>query len=276
MNFYDFEAENIKGTMIQMKEFEGKVVLVVNTATECGFTPQYDDLQDLYEKYQKEGLEILDFPSNQFGQESKSDEEFVKFCDSRYGITFTHFSKIDVNGENALPLYQFLQKEKGFAGFNPEHPFTPMLESMSEHKSPDYRNTPDIKWNFTKFLIDRQGNVVARFEPTEDIEVVENRIKELLYGKEADKADKVTGYHYATQDTCAVNIKLELEGNVVKNVVFTGGCNGNPNTLPVLVDGWTVEQIEEKFKGVTCGKKSTSCADRLAHAVREAYEACSV
>lgn len=272
MNFYDFEAMDIAGRMIPMKEYKDKVILVVNTATECGFTPQYDDLQDLYEKYQDKGLEILDFPSNQFGQLSKSDEEIASFCDSKFGITFTHFSKIDVNGENELPLYQFLKSEKGFTGFNPEHPFTPMLESLLEHRSSDYRNTPDIKWNFTKFLIDRQGNVVARFEPTEDIVVVENGIRELLYGK---KVDNVLEYNYITHGTCSTNIKLDLEGNIVKNIVFTGGCNGK-QIIPVLVNGWTVEQIEEKLKGITCGEKPTSCADQLAQAVREAYEASKV
>ena len=181
MGFYDFEAKDIKGTTVQMEEYAGKVVMVVNTATECGFTPQYDDLQDLYEKYQEKGFEILDFPCNQFGNQAPgSDEEIESFCNSRYGITFPQFSKVDVNGENALPLYQFLQKEKGFAGFSPMHPLTPVLEGMLEQKDPDYKNVPDIKWNFTKFLIDRKGNVAARFEPTEDMEVVENSIKELL------------------------------------------------------------------------------------------------
>ncbi|MBQ8596481.1 MAG: glutathione peroxidase [Lachnospiraceae bacterium] len=181
MSFYDYEAKDVTGTSVKMSEYEGKVVLVVNTATECGFTPQYDDLQDLYEKYQQEGFEILDFPCNQFGNQAPgTDEEIVSFCDSRYGITFPHFAKIDVNGENASPLYLYLQKEKGFAGFNPEHPLTALLDSMMERMNPDYKNDPSIKWNFTKFLIDRSGKVVARFEPTEDVAVIEESIKELL------------------------------------------------------------------------------------------------
>ena len=142
MNFYDFEAKDVTGVTIKMEEYTGKVVLVVNTATECGFTPQYDDLQDLYEKYQEQGLEILDFPCNQFGNQAPgSDEEIASFCDSRFGITFPRFAKIKVNGKEALPLY---------------------------------------KWNFTKFLIDRNGNVAARFEPTEDMEIIEAKICELL------------------------------------------------------------------------------------------------
>lgn len=181
MGFYDFEAKDVVGITVNMSDFAGKVVLVVNTATECGFTPQYDDLQDMYEKYQAEGFEILDFPCNQFGNQAPgSDEEIVSFCDSRYGITFPHFAKVEVNGENALPLFQYLQKEKGFEGFNPAHPLTPIVESMLERNHPDYKNTPDIKWNFTKFLIDRNGKVVARFEPTDDIKEVEASVRELL------------------------------------------------------------------------------------------------
>ena len=181
MRFYDFEAKDALGVTVKMQEYEGKVVLIVNTATECGFTPQYDELQDLYEKYQDQGLEILDFPCNQFGNQAPgSDEEIVSFCDSRYGITFTHFSKIDVNGENALPLFKYLQNEKGFEGFHPEHPLTGILNSVLSGANPNYNDTPDIKWNFTKFLIDRAGNVIARFEPTENMNVIEEKIKGLL------------------------------------------------------------------------------------------------
>lgn len=181
MNFYEFEAVDRYGVSVSMKEYAGKVVIVVNTATECGFTPQYDDLQDLYEKYEAEGLEILDFPCNQFGNQAPgSSEEIASFCDSRYGITFPQFAKIDVNGEYALPLFGYLKQEKGFAGFNPEHPLTAIVESMLERTHPNYKNEPDIKWNFTKFVIDRKGNVAARFEPTDDMEAVEKLVKELL------------------------------------------------------------------------------------------------
>ena len=181
MGFYDFEAVDVTGSSVKMEEYKGKVVLVVNTATECGFTPQYDDLQDMYEKYQAQGLEILDFPCNQFGNQAPgSDEEIVSFCDSRYGITFPHFSKINVNGEDALPLYRYLKEQKGFEGFDEENPLTPMLTSMLERIDPDYAKKSDIKWNFTKFLIDRDGTVVKRFEPTEDMEDVENTVCELL------------------------------------------------------------------------------------------------
>ena len=147
-NFFEFKAEDTRCEVHSMEEYRGKVVLVVNTATQCGFTPQYDDLQNLYEKYQEEGLEILDFPCNQFGNQAPgTNEEIVSFCDANFGVTFPHYAKIEVNGEKAHP---------------------------------DYQSTSDIKWNFTKFLIDRDGNVVERFEPTTDMYEVEQKIRELL------------------------------------------------------------------------------------------------
>ena len=180
-NFFEFKAQDTRCEVHSMEEYRGKVVLVVNTATQCGFTPQYDDLQNLYEKYQEEGLEILDFPCNQFGNQAPgTNEEIVSFCDANFGVTFPHYAKIDVNGEKAHPLYRFLKQQKGFVGFDQENPLTPMLESMLERTHPDYQSTSDIKWNFTKFLIDRDGNVVERFEPTTDMYEVEQKIRELL------------------------------------------------------------------------------------------------
>lgn len=181
MNIYDFNVENAAGAEVSLKDYAGQVILVINSATECGFTPQYDDLQDLFEKYGSEGFVILDFPCNQFGHQAPgSNEEIVSFCDSRYGITFPIFSKIEVNGDNENPLFTFLKSQKGFAGFNPEHPLTPMIESMLSRTVPDYLQSSDIKWNFTKFLIDREGNVVERFEPTADMDEVEEKIVSLL------------------------------------------------------------------------------------------------
>lgn len=181
MNIYDFNAVKANGEEISLGEFKNKVILIINTATECGFTPQYDKLQDLYEKYKEQGFVILDFPCNQFGKQAPgSNEEIVSFCESRYGIKFPIFSKIDVNGEEASPIYKYLTSQKGFQGFDSEHPLTPILTSMFERSNPDYAASPDIKWNFTKFLIDREGKVVERFEPTNDLYVVEDKIKELL------------------------------------------------------------------------------------------------
>ncbi|MCM1467557.1 MAG: glutathione peroxidase [Alistipes sp.] len=181
MNIYDFKVEDAYGVETSLRDYEGKVILIINSATECGFTPQYDNLQDIFERHGDDGFIILDFPCNQFGHQAPgTNEEIVSFCDSRYGITFPIFSKIEVNGSNEAPLYTYLKSQKGFAGFDPEHALTPMLESALERTDPDYAKKSDIKWNFTKFLIDRKGNVVERFEPTTDMAVVEEKIVDLL------------------------------------------------------------------------------------------------
>lgn len=181
MSVYNYDVTSIYGEKISLSEYEGKVLLIVNTATECGFTPQYDDLQDIYEKYAAEGFEVLDFPCNQFGNQAPgSAEEIAHFCDSKFGITFTQFAKVDVNGEKESPLFGYLKSEKGFAGFDPAHNLTPVLEDMLGKANPDFKNSPDIKWNFTKFLVDRAGNVVERFEPTDDMGVVAEKVKNLL------------------------------------------------------------------------------------------------
>lgn len=181
MKVYDFEVVDIYGEKKSMADYAGKVLLIVNTATECGFTPQYDELQDLYEKYAEQGFEVLDFPCNQFGNQAPgSEEEIVSFCGSKFGITFPQFSKVEVNGANELPLYGYLKSQKGFEGFEPEHPLTAIVEGVVAQIDPNYKNTPDIKWNFTKFLVDREGNVVARFEPTADIADIEEYVENLL------------------------------------------------------------------------------------------------
>lgn len=181
MTFYDYEVNDIKEEKVSLEKYKGQVVLVINSATKCGFTPQYDELQDLYEKYKDQGFIILDFPCNQFGgQAPGSNEEILNFCDAKFGITFPMFSKIEVNGDNAHPLYKYLKSQKGFAGFDEGHELTPVLKKMMSEADPNYENDPSIKWNFTKFLIDRDGNVTERFEPTEAIYVIEDKIKELI------------------------------------------------------------------------------------------------
>jgi glutathione peroxidase len=135
----------------------------------------------MYEKYGNDGFVVLDFPCNQFGHQAPgSNEEIMSFCDSTYGITFPIFSKIDVNGSDASPLFTYLKEQKGFNGFDAENPLTAMMESFLSRTAPDYANSSDIKWNFTKFLIDREGNVVERFEPTADMAEVEGRVRDLL------------------------------------------------------------------------------------------------
>ena len=181
MTIYDFEVNDIKEKKVSLDQYKGQVVLIINSATKCGFTPQYDELQDLYEKYKDQGFIILDFPCNQFGgQAPGSNEEILSFCDAKFGITFPMFSKIEVNGDNAHPLYKFLKSQKGFAGFDESHELTPVLKKMMSEADPNYENDPSIKWNFTKFLIDRNGNVAERFEPTESVYVIEDRIQEFI------------------------------------------------------------------------------------------------
>jgi len=164
--FYDFKARDINGVEHSMSEYQAKVVLVVNVASDCGFTPQYKGLQSLYDSYHEKGFEILAFPCNQFReQESGTHQEIQTFCTVNYGVRFPLFEKIEVNGENAHPLYQFLKKEAtGFLG------------------------TKSIKWNFTKFLIDRDGNVIKRYgsstTPKEIEEDIKTLLKEFVVGRE--------------------------------------------------------------------------------------------
>ena len=156
-------------------------MLIVNTATKCGFTPTYEELEATYKKYHSQGFEVLDFPCNQFGQQAPgTDESIHEFCKLTYGTEFPRFKKIKVNGEDADPLYKFLKQQKGFAGWDEEHKLTPILDKMLSEADPNYKENPDIKWNFTKFLINKKGQVVARFEPTEKIENINKEIEKLL------------------------------------------------------------------------------------------------
>jgi glutathione peroxidase len=170
-----------KNQPLPLSQYKGKVVLIVNTASKCGFTFQYQDLQRLYDKYNSKGFEILDFPCDQFGGQSpESDEQTTEFCQLNYGTTFAQLQQIEVNGENESPLYTWLKSEKGFFGFDRNNPVSQKLDDRLKKVDPDYAKSSDIKWNFTKFLIDREGNVVARFEPTADITRIDNMIQAQL------------------------------------------------------------------------------------------------
>ena len=178
--FYNYSVMNTKGEEISMSNYEGKVVLVVNTATGCGFTPHYKDLEDMYEKYHEKGLEIVDVPCNQFaGQTPGTDEEIHQFCTLKYNTQFPQMKKSDVNVENAIPLFRYLKSQKGFEGFG-KGPAALMMGAMLKKIDKDYKNNPEIKWNFTKFVVDRSGNVVARFEPTADMKKVDACVARLL------------------------------------------------------------------------------------------------
>ena len=179
---YDFTVKDRKGKDVSLKEYANEVLLIVNTATKCGFTPQYEELEKLYEKYRSQEFVILDFPCNQFGQQAPgTDESIHEFCKLNFGTDFPRFKKVKVNGPDAEPLFLFLQEQKGFAGWDMEHPIAHILDDMLSKEDPDYKEKPAIKWNFTKFLIDKKGNVVARFEPTEKIEKIAAEIEKLLH-----------------------------------------------------------------------------------------------
>ena len=179
MSIYDLKIKNRNGENVSMADFKGKVLIIVNTATGCGFTPQYEGLEKLYKEYHDKGLEILDFPCNQFGSQAPgSDDEIHEFCTLKYNTTFDQFAKIDVNGENEDPLFAYIKKEK----------VDDVIEGIKnkiamktiEKISTTAKNPEDIKWNFTKFLVDKEGNVVERYSPTYKPEDMEKRILELL------------------------------------------------------------------------------------------------
>ena len=176
----DFSVRDADGQTVSLSQYAGQVLLVVNTATKCGFTPQYTELENLYEKFADKGFTVLDFPCNQFGEQAPgSIAEIREFCTGTYNVSFPQFDKIDVNGEAADPLFTWLKEQRGFAGFG-EGPQAGMMDRMMKRADPDYASKPDIKWNFTKFLVDRKGRVAARFEPTADMKDVEAAVAALL------------------------------------------------------------------------------------------------
>jgi glutathione peroxidase len=179
MSIYDFSVKARDGKEISLKDYEGKVLLVVNTATGCGFTPQYEALENLYKKYQDKGFVILDFPCNQFGQQAPgTEEEIVSFCQLKYKVSFPQFAKIEVNGENESPVFTYLKEngpEEKYEGLKAKAT-AKMLKTISKTCKKD----SDIRWNFTKFLVDKEGKVVGRFAPTTKPEEIEAEILKLL------------------------------------------------------------------------------------------------
>ena len=177
---YGFSAETNSGEQLNFSQYKGKVLLIVNTASKCGFTPQYDGLEALYQQYAPKGFVVIGFPCDQFGhQEPGSNEEIEEFCRLNHGVTFPLMAKSDVNGENANEVFKWLYSEKPFAGFG-DSDTGKFMDGMLSRSNPDYASNPDIKWNFTKFLIDRKGRVVARFEPVVPPEQITPDIEALL------------------------------------------------------------------------------------------------
>ncbi|MBQ2640287.1 MAG: glutathione peroxidase [Bacilli bacterium] len=179
MSIYDYKVKTRDDKEVPLKKFKDKVLIIVNTATGCGFTPQYEGLENLYKKYHDKGLEVLDFPCNQFGNQAPgTDDEIHEFCALKYNTSFDQFTKVDVNGENELPLYTYLKeqiKEDTITGMKNK-----MAMKAVEKISKTAVKDGDIKWNFTKFLVDKKGNVVGRYSPTYKPEDMEDKIKELI------------------------------------------------------------------------------------------------
>ena len=177
---YDFTVKDRNGADICLNDYQGKVMLIVNTATGCGFTPHYDPLQEMYRDLRDKGFEILDFPCNQFANQAPGDaEEIHSFCKMKFGTEFKQFAKIDVNGENAEPLFAFIAAEKPFTGLGKGIKFA-ALNKFADMNNKKFGEKAYIKWNFTKFLIDRNGTVIARFEPTADMDDVRKAVEQLL------------------------------------------------------------------------------------------------
>lgn len=180
MRIYDFDYTSIEGRPVQLSEHKGKVLLIVNTASKCGFTPQYRGLQSLYDTYRDQGFEVIGFPCKQFmDQEPGSEDEIAEFCSVKYGVTFPLSQKVDVRGESTIPLFQYLTSQQRFAGLG-KSVKAKAMEVMLRAKYKDGYSDDQIKWNFTKFLIDREGRVAGRYEPNVEPEAIAADIEELL------------------------------------------------------------------------------------------------
>lgn len=190
-DIYKYKVLDDTGKEVSLQKYKGKVLLIVNTATRCGFTPQYKELEALYTKYHEQGLEILDFPCNQFGEQAPGTiQEIHQFCTANFDIQFPQFDKIDVNGKNEHPLYTYLKTQKSFEGFDLKDNIGKMMDSMLRKQDANYDKNSDIKWNFTKFLVSRDGQVLKRYEPTYDMKKVNADIQAQLTATAPEKKNK--------------------------------------------------------------------------------------
>ncbi len=233
MSIYDYSVETRSGEDIALSGYKGKVLMIVNTATGCGFTPQYEPIEQMYSDYHDKGFEVIDIPCNQFGgQAPGSDDEIHEFCVTKFHTSFPQMKKSDVNGENALPLYAYLKSQKGFEGFS-EHPYKEQLEKMFAAMNPHWRSDPDIKWNFTKFIIDRAGNVAARFEPTADMSEVDACVKALLDEKSpADVQDIIKARRSCRSFRSELIVKEKLDKIIEAGTYAATGMN---RQAPVII-----------------------------------------
>lgn len=239
---YDFKVKDDAGNDVSLGQYKGKVLLIVNTATRCGFTPQYKELEDLYQKYQAEGLEILDFPCNQFGEQAPGTIQDIKqFCTANYGIQFPQFDKIEVNGANEHPLYTYLKSQKMFGGFDLNDNTGKLLDNMMRKRDANYDKNADIKWNFTKFLISRDGRVVKRYEPTDKIADIETDVQLELNPTLSTIMARRSVRKY--QDKIVEHSKLEVVARAGINA--PSGMNRQPWVVRVVEDQQLIADVNK-------------------------------
>ena len=242
---YDITVKDDLGRDVSMADYKGKVLLIVNTATRCGFTPQYDELEALYEKYHAQGLEILDFPCNQFGEQAPGTiEEIHQFCTANFNIQFPQFDKIDVNGANESPLFTYLKAQKGFGGFDLNDQRGKFMDEMLRKHDADYDKKSDIKWNFTKFLVSRDGRVVKRYEPTDKMTDVDTDIQLEVNPALSNIMARRSVRKYL--DKPVEHEKLEVI--VRAGINAPSGMNRQPWIIRVVEDQQLIADVNEVFK----------------------------
>ena len=242
---YDIQVTNDEGKTIPLSDYRGKVLLIVNTATRCGFTPQYKELESLYEKYNAAGLEILDFPCNQFGSQAPgSIQEIHQFCTANFNIQFPQFDKIDVNGANASPLFTYLKSQQGFGGFDTDNQRGKFMDEMLRKSDADYDKKSDIKWNFTKFLVTRDGRVIRRYEPTHPLSDIETDLQTELNPVLSTMMARRSIRKYA--DRPVEHEKLEV---IVRcGINAPSGMNRQPWAVRVVEDPQLIRDVTEVYR----------------------------
>ena len=242
---YDISVKDDLGNDVSLADYKGKVLLIVNTATHCGFTPQYDELEALYEKYHAQGFEILDFPCNQFGEQAPGTiEEIHQFCTMNFNIKFPQFDKIDVNGANESPLFTYLKAQKGFGGFDLNDQRGKFMDEMLRKQDADYDKKSDIKWNFTKFLVSRDGRVVKRYEPTDKMTDVDADILMEMNPVLSNIMARRSVRKYL--DKPVEHEKLEVI--VRAGINAPSGMNRQPWIVRVVEDQQLIADVNEVFK----------------------------
>ena len=244
-SIYDFKVKDDLGNDVSLADYKGKVLLIVNTATRCGFTPQYDELEALYEKYHADGFEILDFPCNQFGEQAPGTiEEIHQFCTANFNIQFPQFDKIDVNGPNESPLFTYLKAQKGFGGFDLNDQRGKYMDEMLRKRDADFDKKSDIKWNFTKFLVSRDGRVVKRYEPTDKMSDIDAAIQIEMNPVLSNIMARRSIRKYL--DKPVEHEKLEMV--VCAGINAPSGMNRQPWIVRVVEDQQLIADVTEVYK----------------------------